>query len=67
MTENQIAILKGSIKSKTMWLNVLTLVVDYGAVLTGVIPPGALTAIVAVANIAIRVMTVESLAQKGAK
>jgi hypothetical protein len=67
MNENQIAILKGSIKSKTMWLNVLTLVVDYGAVLTGVIPPGALTAIVAVANIAIRVLTVESLAQKGAK
>jgi len=67
MNENQIAILKGAVKSKTVWLNVLTLIVDYGAVLSGVVPPGALTAIVALANIGVRVLTTQSLAEKGAK
>ena len=67
MNENQIAMLKGAVKSKTIWLNVLTLIVDYGAVLTGVVPPGALTAIVALANIGVRVLTTQSLAEKGAK
>lgn len=67
MTENQIAILKGAVKSKTVWINVLTLVVEYGSVLTGVVPPGTLTAIVALANIAVRALTVESLAAKGSK
>lgn len=67
MNETQIAMLKGAVKSKTVWLNVLTLIVDYGAVLTGVVPPGALTAIVALANIGVRVLTTQSLAEKGAK
>lgn len=67
MNENQIAMLKGAVKSKTVWLNVLTLIVDYGAVLTGVVPPGALTAIVALANIGVRVLTTQSLAEKGSK
>jgi hypothetical protein len=67
MNENQIAILKGAVKSKTVWLNVLTLIVDYSAVLSGVVPPGALTAIVALANIGVRVLTTQSLAEKGAK
>ena len=67
MNENQIAILKGAVKSKTVWLNGLTLIVDYGAVLSGVVPPGALTAIVALANIGVRVLTTQSLAEKGAK
>jgi hypothetical protein len=67
MNENQISMLKGAVKSKTVWLNVLTLIVDYGAVLSGVVPPGALTAIVALANIGVRVLTTQSLAEKGAK
>lgn len=67
MNENQIAMLKGAVKSKTVWLNVLTLIVDYGAVLSGVVPPGALTAIVALANIGVRVLTTQSLAEKGTK
>lgn len=67
MNENQIAMLKGAVKSKTVWLNVLTLIVDYGAVLSGVVPPGALTAIVALANIGVRVLTTQSLAEKGSK
>ena len=67
MNENQIAILKGAVKSKTVWLNVLTLIVDYSAVLSGVVPPGALTAIVALAKIGVRVLTTQSLAEKGAK
>jgi hypothetical protein len=67
MNENQIAMLKGAVKSKTVWLNVLTLIVDYSAVLSGVVPPGALTAIVALANIGVRVLTTQSLAEKGAK
>ncbi len=67
MNENQIAMLKGAVKSKTVWLNVLALIVDYGAVLTGVVPPGALTAIVALANIGVRVLTTQSLAEKGSK
>ncbi len=67
MNENQIAMLKGAVKSKTVWLNVLALIVDYGAVLTGVVPPGALTAIVALANIGVRVLTTQSLAERGAK
>ena len=67
MNENQIAILKGAVKSKTVWLNALTLIVDYSAVLSGVVPPGALTAIVALANIGVRVLTTQSLAEKGAK
>jgi hypothetical protein len=36
-------------------------------VLSGVVPPGALTAIVALANIGVRVLTTQSLAEKGAK
>lgn len=67
MSDDKIAILRGSLKSKTVWINVLTLVVDYAGVLTGVIPPGALTAIVALANIGVRVLTTESLAEKGQK
>ena len=67
MNENQIAMLKGAVKSKTVWLNVLTLIVDYGAVLSGVVLSGALTAIVALANIGVRVLTTQSLAEKGAK
>lgn len=67
MNENQIAMLKGAVKSKTVWLNVLTLIVDYSAVLSGVVPPGALTAIVALANIGVRVLTTQSLAEKGTK
>ncbi len=67
MSDDKIAILRGSLKSKTVWINVLSLVVDYGGVLTGVIPPGALTAIVALANIGVRVLTTESLAEKGQK
>ena len=67
MNKNQIAMLKGAVKSKTVWLNVLTLIVDYSAVLSGVVPPGALTAIVALANIGVRVLTTQSLAEKGAK
>ena len=67
MNENQIAILKGAVKSKTVWLNVLTLIVDHSAVLSGVVPPGALTAIVALANIGVRVLTTQSLAEKGTK
>ena len=67
MNENQIVMLKGAVKSKTVWLNVLTLIVDYSAVLSGVVPPGALTAIVALANIGVRVLTTQSLAEKGTK
>lgn len=67
MNEKQIAFLKGAVKSKTVWLNVLTLVVDYGSVLTGFVPPGTLTAIVALANIGVRVLTTESLVDKGSK
>jgi hypothetical protein len=65
MDANTIAILKGAVKSKTMWLNTLTLIVDYAGLLTGVIPPGTLTAVVALANMGIRLLTVESLKTKG--
>lgn len=67
MNENQIAILRGAVKSKTVWINTLTLVVEYASLLSGVVPPGTLTVIVALANIAVRALTVESLASKGSK
>lgn len=67
MDANTVAILKGALKSKTMWVNTLTLVVDYAGLLTGAIPPGTLTAVVALANMALRFLTVESLKDKGTK
>jgi hypothetical protein len=67
MLDDKIAILRGSVKSKTVWINVLTLVVDYGGLLAGVVTPGTLTAILALANIGVRVLTTESLAEKGQK
>ena len=65
MNSNQLDVLKGALKSKTMWVNTLTLVVDYAGLLTGVIPPGTLTALVALANMGLRLITVESLKDKG--
>lgn len=57
--------LKGLLKSKVFWLNTLTIVVEGASLLTGVLPPGALTSIVAVANIGLRVITKQSLSEKG--
>lgn len=67
LSDKQIAFLKGAVKSKTVWLNVLTIFIDYGSVLTGIVPPGTLTAMVALANIGVRVITNESLIEKGSK
>lgn len=65
--EQNLDVLKGALKSKTVWLNVCTIIIDYSSILTGVIPPGTLTAIVALANIGVRFLTVESLKEKGVK
>ena len=65
--EQNLDVLKGALKSKTVWLNICTLIIDYSSILTGVIPPGTLTALVALANIGVRFLTVESLKEKGVK
>ena len=65
--EQNLDVLRGALKSKTVWLNVCTIIIDYSSILTGVIPPGTLTAIVALANIGVRFLTVESLKEKGVK
>ena len=65
--EQNLDVLKGALKSKTVWLNVCTIIIDYSSILTGVIPPGTLTTIVALANIGVRFLTVESLKEKGVK
>lgn len=59
--------LKGLLKSKTFWFNACTLVIDVSGALTGVIPPGSITVIVAVANVGLRVLTTQSLADKGSQ
>lgn len=56
--------LRGLLKSKTFWFNTLTVIVDGAGLLTGVIPPGTLTTIVAVANIGLRTITNTSLKDK---
>ena len=43
--------------SKTFWLNILTASVEVTGALTGVIPPGALTLVLAGLNVAIRLVT----------
>ena len=43
--------------SKTFWLNVLTASVEVTGALSGVIPPGALTLVLAGLNVAIRLVT----------
>jgi uncharacterized membrane protein len=43
--------------SKTFWLNVLTASVEITGALSGIIPPGALTLVLAGLNVAIRIVT----------
>ena len=43
--------------SKTFWLNVLTAAVEVTGALSSVIPPGALTLVLAGLNVAIRIIT----------
>ena len=43
--------------SKSFWLNVLTASVEVTGALSGVIPPGALTLLLAGFNVAIRLVT----------
>ena len=43
--------------SKTFWLNVLTASVEVTGALSGIIPPGALTLVLAGLNVAIRLVT----------
>ena len=43
--------------SKTFWLNVLTAAVEVTGALSSVIPPGALTLVLASLNVAIRIIT----------
>ena len=43
--------------SKTFWLNILTASVEVTGALSGVIPPGALTLVLAGLNVAIRLVT----------
>jgi hypothetical protein len=57
--------LKGLLRSKVFWLNTLTLVVEGASLMTGIIPPGILTSVVAIANIGLRVITKQSLSEKG--
>ena len=56
--------IKGLIKSRVFWFNMLTIIVDSSSLLTGFIPPGTLTTIVAVANIGLRVITNTDLKDK---
>jgi hypothetical protein len=43
--------------SKTFWINVLTASVEVTGALAGIIPPGALTLVLAGLNVAIRLVT----------
>ena len=43
--------------SKTFWINVLTASVEVTGALSGIIPPGALTLVLAGLNVAIRLVT----------
>lgn len=56
--------LKGSLKSKTIWFNVLTLMSAAGSLLTGVVTPEVLTVIVTIGNIGLRFMTSDALSDK---
>lgn len=56
--------IRGLLKSKTFWFNTLTVIVDGAGLLTGVIPAGTLTTIVAVANIGLRTLTNSALHDK---
>jgi hypothetical protein len=56
--------IKGLIKSKTFWFNTLTIIVDGAGLLTGVVPAGTLTTVVAIANIGLRTITNTALKDK---
>jgi hypothetical protein len=56
----------GALRSRTVWLNLVVLGLDVVNLLmpTNLVPPGTLTTLAAVGNIALRVLTTESLRDK---
>ena len=56
--------LRGLLKSKTFYWNVVTIALEVLNVFGGVLPPGTVTMVNALGNIVLRVLTVQSLADK---
>lgn len=56
----------GALRSRTVWLNLVVIALDVVNLLTPtqLVPPGTLTTTAAALNIALRVLTVESLSDK---
>jgi len=57
--------LKGLLKSKVFYFNLLTGMMELTSILTGVLPAGTLTAINVLGNIGLRFLTNTSLEIKG--
>lgn len=55
---------KGLLKSKVFWFNVITGVLELVSVFGGVLPPGTATSINVVGNIALRFVTNKPLSAK---
>jgi hypothetical protein len=60
----QVDTLLGLFKSKVFYFNAITLGLEVANLLGPVLPPGALTVVNAVGNIALRMITVEPLSDK---
>jgi len=48
---------KSPFKSKTFWVNIVSGVLEFSGLLTGVVPPGALMYTTVAANLALRLLT----------
>ena len=56
--------IKGLLKSKTFYFNVITGLLEITNLFAGVIPPGSLVMVNAVGNIALRFVTTKPLSEK---
>jgi hypothetical protein len=55
---------KGALKSKTVWFNVITGVLEIANLFATVLPPGTMTAINVIGNVALRFVTSKPLSEK---
>ena len=59
--------IKGLLKSKTFWANIAGITLEISNQLVPLAPPGSIAMGLAIANIILRAVTHQSLAEKGAQ
>lgn len=56
--------IKGALKSKTVWFNLITGALEIANLFAPVLPPGSMTAINVVGNVLLRFVTTQPLSEK---